>query len=566
MPLISGVSIRDLADRLGLGKSTVARALNGDARVAGETRERILRTAQEIGYRGLPSLRLAMHELRAGSGERKLSPLVWLRSGLGGEVREEAAFETACRVAERFGYELLPLSGREMVSTIQRRVRAWNARAVITLYGESLLRRMKYRLLEEPIPVVLITSSPRMQMPVPTISVRLVEVARLALHETFTSGYRRIGVTLNSSFHDPELEFTGAWYANWEHLELGERVPFFELGRKGLRVDDFREWVERYRIDCVCSFSSSVEGYFERIPYRVPEELGYVHLMRSLHVGDPEAATVDDCVETMAEVAVSRAIHLAERSVGWEFEVAGRVFVEPRWRPGATLRQTEAANRVRSVDFPEAKVLSERVWRPVSLARVVNRPMTGTGGWFPGERLDYFSPGHYRLAGVRFEVAEDPETRVARFIMLPEGGLKSREGGAVEVGIGASFKELYLLYASAYIVGLQRPFGRYEIQYRNGSQEVIPIQAGPNLRLGEDDREANPAWNVHDWWRGASTIENAATKPVWISLSGETFIEVAHLYVHRWVNPHPRKRVERVVIRVERDQSGMLGVIGMTIR
>lgn len=51
------MSIKKLAEHLGLSKSTVSRALNGYQDVNPETRQRVLQAAQEIGYRPNPTAR-----------------------------------------------------------------------------------------------------------------------------------------------------------------------------------------------------------------------------------------------------------------------------------------------------------------------------------------------------------------------------------------------------------------------------------------------------------------------------------------------------------------------------
>jgi len=49
------MSIKNLAEYLGLSKSTVSRALNGYADVNSETRDKVLKGAQEIGYKANPT-------------------------------------------------------------------------------------------------------------------------------------------------------------------------------------------------------------------------------------------------------------------------------------------------------------------------------------------------------------------------------------------------------------------------------------------------------------------------------------------------------------------------------
>lgn len=57
------VTIKEIADRLGISKATVSRALLNRARVAPETREKVVKMAEELGYRPDPTLR-ALSNLR----------------------------------------------------------------------------------------------------------------------------------------------------------------------------------------------------------------------------------------------------------------------------------------------------------------------------------------------------------------------------------------------------------------------------------------------------------------------------------------------------------------------
>lgn len=57
------VTTQDIADKLGLSKATVSRALTGRAQVSEDTRDKVLQKAQELGYRPDPTLR-ALSSLR----------------------------------------------------------------------------------------------------------------------------------------------------------------------------------------------------------------------------------------------------------------------------------------------------------------------------------------------------------------------------------------------------------------------------------------------------------------------------------------------------------------------
>ena len=48
---MSRVTIQDIADELGLSRNTVSKALNNGEGLADATRERIIRTAMDMGYK-----------------------------------------------------------------------------------------------------------------------------------------------------------------------------------------------------------------------------------------------------------------------------------------------------------------------------------------------------------------------------------------------------------------------------------------------------------------------------------------------------------------------------------
>ena len=61
----TGVTLREIADRLGVSVSTVSRALAGHPAISAQTREQIITTAAEAGYR-VPSQAVAASARRLG--------------------------------------------------------------------------------------------------------------------------------------------------------------------------------------------------------------------------------------------------------------------------------------------------------------------------------------------------------------------------------------------------------------------------------------------------------------------------------------------------------------------
>lgn len=60
------VTLQDIANALGMAKSSVSYALRNDPRIPEETRKRVQKTAQELGYKKNPLVAAWMQEMRSG--------------------------------------------------------------------------------------------------------------------------------------------------------------------------------------------------------------------------------------------------------------------------------------------------------------------------------------------------------------------------------------------------------------------------------------------------------------------------------------------------------------------
>lgn len=112
-------TIRDVAKRAGVAPSTVSLALNGDPRVSPDTRERVLKAAEELGYRPSTAAKiLGRKKSRPGLEERYIGivfpSLVSAHSaGILAGI-EAAAFES--------GYMTLVSDAQEDVDRFERRI------------------------------------------------------------------------------------------------------------------------------------------------------------------------------------------------------------------------------------------------------------------------------------------------------------------------------------------------------------------------------------------------------------------------------------------------------------
>ena len=105
----SSPTLGHLAEVLGMGKSTVQRALTGDPGCSSTTRARVVEMAAKLGYRPDPVF------ATMGSRRRRKPvdevPLAYLESYGPGEMRAGGLyFEPAKRRADQLGYRLEPIN------------------------------------------------------------------------------------------------------------------------------------------------------------------------------------------------------------------------------------------------------------------------------------------------------------------------------------------------------------------------------------------------------------------------------------------------------------------------
>jgi len=95
------VTIRQLAARLALSKSTVSAALAGDHRVRPATRERVVAEAQALGYRPHPHFRILGAQRRQGSVNEGSTIALLMRSA---DLSRTPRYSTARKRARELGY------------------------------------------------------------------------------------------------------------------------------------------------------------------------------------------------------------------------------------------------------------------------------------------------------------------------------------------------------------------------------------------------------------------------------------------------------------------------------
>lgn len=104
-------TLNDIAQKLGISKMTVSRALRGERHVAAPLREKILRTAEELGYRPDPDIAKLMTHMRRArkAATPRTLGFIWAerdQEGVAGSSWSRQLALGAQRRARQLGFEL----------------------------------------------------------------------------------------------------------------------------------------------------------------------------------------------------------------------------------------------------------------------------------------------------------------------------------------------------------------------------------------------------------------------------------------------------------------------------
>jgi hypothetical protein len=164
-----------------------------------------------------------------------------------------------------------------------------------------------------------------------------------------------------------------------------------------------------------------------------------------------------------------------------------------------------------------------------------------TGGWTDqgrGNDLSAFPIDQKRFASIEFNVV-DPSTNSGRSCIMLKGPQRLSFPSKVVVDVRITGAYIYLLHATAWTpeVGIA---GKIELDYEGGASETIPVV------IGRD---------VADWWF-PRPLENGQIG--WLGKTREDIL--VGVYVSRFVNPFPKRTIERLIFHAGDAVWGIIAV------
>ena len=132
--------------------------------------------------------------------------------------------------------------------------------------------------------------------------------------------------------------------------------------------------------------------------------------------------------------------------------------------------------------------------------------------------------GEQMFGGVRFRIGDG-------LIQLAGKHLPQRPGKVAGIRVNKTFAKLYIFHATGWEAPDGTPIGRYDVHYEDQTTATIPIVYGEDVR---------------GWWSHPMDTQAVARGRVgWVGANPDSRRgnSSLRLYVSRWGNPHPEKKV-----------------------
>lgn len=345
---ISPLSLRVIAEKAGVSKTTASYVMRNAAGPAEKTRRHVLKVARRLGYAPDPHIASYMTQIRKAK-VKALEPIAWLTGHRDPSAWQKYKFltpyfEGATERALSLGYRIELMSDQEGDVSMERIAKSLHNRGVQGVVATHQFRH-HVRFVWDSIAAVSLEGrilAPRLNQ----VKTNHFHNLLLALKMLRRFGYRRIGVGLQvevdrSSYH----AIRAAILYFQETLAQAEQVPpfFFMLNPKEALARHSERasrksvigWVKRQRPDAIVCLHNGFEAWLAEAGIRVPQDVGLVHLATDDDVAD--WAGINSKRRQIGAAAVEHVVSLIQNRQYGIPETPLTVEIRGQWHQGRTL-------------------------------------------------------------------------------------------------------------------------------------------------------------------------------------------------------------------------------------
>lgn len=348
-------TLADVARKAGVHVTTVSLALRNHPRLPAETRERIQKLAEKMGYRPDPYLQ-ALVAYRSKTMPRRNPPTLayvtnWnTRFGWQKVTAHPQFYAGAQAKAEELGFKLEHFWMSEPGLTQARLNRILETRGINGLIIASHMRELDIALQFDwnHFSAVKIDYFPH-EPAIHNVTNNQCNIVRLAMRRVVAAGYRRIGFVMHRGWdHSVDHLWSAGFLCEQANLAPGERIPMLlfpnaepvaawmaeSKAHVVTPTAAFQRWFEKHRPEVVISKASFIEPCLAELGLRVPRDTALVDVF--LDQADGRTAGVRQNHEEVGALAVEILAGQLHHNKYGVPAIPTTTFVEGTWFDGAT--------------------------------------------------------------------------------------------------------------------------------------------------------------------------------------------------------------------------------------
>lgn len=339
------VTIRDIAAEAGVHFTTVGLALRNSVRISKDTRERIQKIAERMGYEPDPMLAALNAYRRTRATPQYKASIAWLnswpkRSQLY-EIKEFSMYHKgATERAKELGYEISEFWLNEdgvLASSLPRILRARNIKAALVAPQATAGVQMNFDF--NGISAVSLSYS----LDTPALHVvtnHHSRSMRLLLSQLNKLGYNRIGYALASELNEKVgLNWLGGMLIHQQvSLKNTEIIPLHDYTEE---PDKLLEKIRQMKLDVIISHGALYRKLL-KLGAKIPEEFGFANI--SVDRDQYEVSGIDQNSYYIGQKAVDLVVAMTLRNETGIPEMPTHTLIDSTWHAGQTLTKLKKIN------------------------------------------------------------------------------------------------------------------------------------------------------------------------------------------------------------------------------
>lgn len=326
----------DVARVAGVNKSTVSRVLRNKSLVKSETRERVLKAVDELGYRPDPALsRIAALKWQKDKKVRgdTMAFVAKYRSS-----DSERYFDGCLSQATPLGYDLEAFYVSEFRNGVSiGSILKCRGISLVVLSGFGKLDELVGFPMDEFLTIHCGSTSPEFN--ICSVGVDLSKALYRIWKLAEENHYSRIGFIRESSSVEmlSDMQKEGSFYYRQKHDTFGSNIPILTLDKSTHNYDTYSRsrtlsWVKQYDPDLIIGSSSLVYAHLQHAGISIPKNRSFVSLVTDSDEG-PEVSGFYGGEGQIGALAV-RLLHINYLAGSNLVPLKTNCFVEPEWKTG----------------------------------------------------------------------------------------------------------------------------------------------------------------------------------------------------------------------------------------